>query len=173
MAMAASTKNATEHAEQVNFFQGIRRLYREFPDVSWLTFAIPNGGERHPAVAARLAAEGVMRGIPDIFCAVAREGYHGLFIEMKKKQGGRISRDQKIRMAKLSLAGYLCVVARGADEAENILEAYVRGFVPAGVRKPVFAAQCPRKKGALTESPLSEAGMTGTPSSQSFFHSLA
>lgn len=48
-----------------------------------LIFAIPNGGARHPAVAAKLKAEGVKAGVPDLFLPVARHGYHGMFIELK------------------------------------------------------------------------------------------
>ena len=33
-----------------------------------LIFAIPNGGQRHKAVAAKLKAEGVKSGVPDLFC---------------------------------------------------------------------------------------------------------
>ena len=33
----------------------------------YLYFAIPNGGHRHPAVAAKLKAEGATPGVPDLF----------------------------------------------------------------------------------------------------------
>jgi hypothetical protein len=45
--------------------------------------AIPNGGHRHKATAARLKAAGVKAGVPDICLPVARGDWHGLYIELK------------------------------------------------------------------------------------------
>jgi len=54
--------------------------------LKWL-FAIPNGGERSPSVAAAMAAEGAKKGVADVFLPVAVCGDNGfgLFIEMKKE----------------------------------------------------------------------------------------
>lgn len=48
-----------------------------------LIFAIPNGGDRNPVVAAKMKAEGVRKGVLDLLLPVARGQYHGFFIEMK------------------------------------------------------------------------------------------
>ena len=53
-------------------------------------FAIPNGGARHPAVAYKLKAEGVLRGVPDLYIPEWK-----LWIEMKRIKGGVLSDDQK------------------------------------------------------------------------------
>lgn len=50
-----------------------------------LLYAIPNGGQRHPAVAAKLKAEGVRPGIPDLHLPVARHSRHSLYLELKVK----------------------------------------------------------------------------------------
>lgn len=58
-------------------------------DFAWF-HAIPNGGTRGDDDTSRkirggnLKAEGVRAGVADTFLPVARGGYHGLYIEMKK-----------------------------------------------------------------------------------------
>lgn len=56
-------------------------------------FAIPNGGARHPVVAGKLKAEGVMPGVWDLFLAVPVAEYGGCFIETKV-QGRKLTDEQ-------------------------------------------------------------------------------
>ena len=65
-----------------------------YPELG-LLFHIPNGGSRSKAEAGRFKAEGVKAGVPDLFLPVPRGEYHGLFIELKRRQGGRVSDEQK------------------------------------------------------------------------------
>ena len=97
----------SEHEEQVVFVQWFRR---QFPHVRII--AIPNGGARHAAVAARLKAEGVSRGVPDLFIPA-----WGLWIEMKRQKGGRLSPEQRDWIGYLQSIGDTVVVAHGAQEA--------------------------------------------------------
>jgi hypothetical protein len=53
------------------------------PELAWLIH-IPNGGKRHPAIAAQLKAEGAKAGVWDYLLPVPRNGKIGLWIEMKK-----------------------------------------------------------------------------------------
>lgn len=107
----------TEHEEQVNF---VRWFRLQFPRV--MIFAVPNGGDRHAAVAAKMRAEGVTPGVPDLFIPDWR-----LFVEMKRRKGGRVTPEQKRVMEHLEMAGYTCAVARGFDEAMDIaMEHYER-----------------------------------------------
>lgn len=105
-------KIPTEHEEQVAFVAWFRRSY---PDIRII--AIPNGGARHPKTAADLKAEGVLPGVPDLFVPA----WH-LWIEMKRRKGGRLSDEQKDWIAYLYGAGYNCIVARGAEDAIEQLE---------------------------------------------------
>lgn len=119
----------SEHQEQVSFFHAAKKYFRE---KGWdhyipLLFSIPNGGARDPRVAASLKMEGVRPGVPDIFFARPFFNKSGLFIEMKKAQGGRASPEQKEMMELLCQAGYCCVVAHGCDEAFGALKAYMEG----------------------------------------------
>lgn len=101
----------TEHEEQREFVQWFRQTY---PGA--LVFAIPNGGKRGKAEAGRLKAEGVTPGVPDLFIPAL-----GLFIEMKRTQGGSVSAEQKRVMAALELCGYQCAVCKGCDAAKKVV----------------------------------------------------
>jgi hypothetical protein len=114
----------SEHEEQVAVFDWIYLHRHTYPGIS-LAFAIPNGGHRHKATAARLKAEGVRKGVPDIFVPVARGLYNGLFIEMKKK-GRPQTTEQKKYFKCLEMLGYLCVVCYSCDEVADVIDTYYR-----------------------------------------------
>lgn len=88
-------------------------------------FHIPNGGKRGKAEAARFQRMGVKRGVPDICLAVSRGGKHGLFIELKRTEGGRLSPEQTQWLARLKDAGYEAVVCHGWDEARETIVRYL------------------------------------------------
>lgn len=90
-----------------------------------LLYAIPNGGKRNAREAARMKTEGIRAGIPDLFLAVPRDVYHGLFIELKAPNG-RISEAQKAVIASLRHLGYYVDVCRSFDEALRRIEGYLK-----------------------------------------------
>ena len=47
------------------------------------TYHVPNGGQRSKATAAALKGQGVKAGVSDLVVALARGGYHGLYLEFK------------------------------------------------------------------------------------------
>lgn len=119
----------SEHQEQVSFIHAAKKYFRNLGN-DWcidLLFAIPNGGVRDARTASSLKMEGVRPGVPDLFFARPIHGKAGLFIEMKKSKGGRVSPEQKTMMDVLTMAGYVCVVAKGCDEAFGYLKAYLEG----------------------------------------------
>jgi len=112
----------SEHAHQVALFvwasqQSDLRLK--------FMFAIPNGGLRQPATAMKLKAEGVKSGVPDIFLPVARSGYHGLFIELKRPKKSRLTKHQTMFAQFLLEMRYLVRVAYGFEQAKNFILEYL------------------------------------------------
>jgi hypothetical protein len=89
-----------------------------------LLFAIPNGGARNPITGAILKAEGVRRGVPDLFLAVPHGGAHGLFLEFKTGTG-RVSDEQERMMALLRRQGYVCAVVRNFEQAQDMVVKYL------------------------------------------------
>lgn len=102
----------TEHEEQVALFQWAALNEWHEPRLE-LLYAIPNGGARHPAVAAKLKAEGVKPGVSDVCLPVAGGGYHGLYIELKRLKGGAVTPEQTRWNQLLLRQGYRAVVCRG------------------------------------------------------------
>lgn len=113
-----------EHSEQVTLIKWWAYSHQRFGVAEDLLFAIPNGGERNVIVASRLKAEGVRAGVPDLFLAVPRGEYSGLFIEMKKPKGGRVSDNQKHLLGILGEQGYRATVCNGWIEAKAAIENY-------------------------------------------------
>lgn len=114
----------SEHSEQVALFEWAAwQVNLGHEPLRWM-FAIPNGEHRHEAVGARLKAEGVKPGVPDICLPWPAKGYHGLFVEMKIKPNVP-SPEQYQYLAWLDAAGYLAVVAYGFDQAKVFLCDYL------------------------------------------------
>ena len=115
----------SEHKEQCALMQWWALACKGFGLPEALLFAIPNGGHRHIAVAAKMKAEGVRAGVPDLFLAVPKGAYTGLFIELKKVKGGVVSDSQREALMLLSARGYAVAVCRGWRAASRYLEQYL------------------------------------------------
>jgi len=109
----------TEHTEQAKLVARVRNFARGV-----LIFAVPNGGKRNMKEAVRLKAEGVTAGVPDLVVAQARGGFFGLYIEMKRQKGSRLSDEQRDRIAELRAEGYAVEVCEGVEEAWAAFERY-------------------------------------------------
>lgn len=102
-------KANTEHAHQCALFcwAAMPAQRQKWPELRWM-YAVPNGGGRTAVQGARLKAEGVKPGVSDICLPIARQGYHGFYLELKKP--GNLkgeSDDQKEFGAFVTEQGYL------------------------------------------------------------------
>lgn len=87
---------------------------RQFPELAGV-LSIPNGAPMSRRARGRMVAEGMLSGASDLFLPVARRGFHGLFMEVKKKDG-RVSPDQKAFIVFVTEQGYFAKVVFGLDE---------------------------------------------------------
>jgi hypothetical protein len=132
----------TEHREQaalIAWADKARGLYMvdradDFSALD-LLFAIPNAGgfsggfEANVVRVAKLKREGVRPGVPDLMLALPLGRYPGLFIEMKRADGGAgASAEQRRFIARLQRVGYLGAICNGFDEARIVVEAYLSAF---------------------------------------------
>lgn len=87
-------------------------------------YHIPNGGYRKYEEAQKLKAMGVFSGVPDLCILGGRKGFHGLYIEVKRQKGGRLSDTQQYWGNLLTEHGYLWKEGRGAKECIMIVMDY-------------------------------------------------
>jgi hypothetical protein len=114
-----------EHDEQCLVVQYLRLQGKVRGDIGLQSvFAIPNGGSRHIVTARKLKAEGVLPGVPDLFIPCPRNGYHGMFVEMKSTKG-KATAAQKEMMWHLQAQGYHVVVCKGHQEAIDAANQYL------------------------------------------------
>ena len=113
-----------EDEEQATLLSWCSMNLWRWPELD-LLFHIPNGGARRKSEAARFKSLGVKKGVPDLFLPVPRGKYHGLFIEMKRLRGGRVSNDQKKWIAALKAQGYRVEVDKGWKAAADVIREYL------------------------------------------------
>jgi len=63
----------------------------------------------------RIKAEGVKAGVPDIFLPVSVGIWSGLFVEMKRTKGGRLTDEQRDFLNSLD-PHYIVAIAHGAQD---------------------------------------------------------
>ena len=96
---------------------------RTRPELQFL-FHIPNESVGGQGWLVRNRQMGVKSGVPDLMLPVPSKGYHGLFIEMKTKNG-RTSAAQRAWIDALNTFGYLAIVAHGWEEAKCTILNYL------------------------------------------------
>ena len=119
------TFKRTESEEQGLLFQWAALMEKKHPELK-LLYAVPNGGKRHIKTAMALKAEGVKPGVPDLCLPAARNGWHGLYIEMKSAKG-RTSEAQEWWLKELNEQFYLAKVCRSFEEARDLILDYLNG----------------------------------------------
>ena len=112
-----------EHDLQVSCLRWFAAAYPKYKGLMWAT---PNGVRLTPMQASMAKAEGLQKGVPDLFLAVARSGKHGLFIEMKNGKAGRLSSAQKEKIDLLKEQGYACVVCRSFEDFKDVITLYMK-----------------------------------------------
>lgn len=117
----------TEKEEQKAVVKWFRCQYRKY----WrCLIAIPNGaflaGDMQARVrqAASLKAQGLVPGVSDLFLAIPKKEFHGLWIEMKTPKGrGTVEQVEfSSLMAELGYAAFIC---KGQESAIETIKKYM------------------------------------------------
>lgn len=115
-----------EDVEQMALFRWAAYNRGRWPELD-LMFHVPNGGKRSKAEAKRFKDMGVKAGVSDVFLPVARNGCHGLWIEMKRLRSGRPTADQIKWIENMIKQGYAATVCHGWEQAVKVIEEYMGG----------------------------------------------
>ena len=113
------------HVEENMQIMCVRWFGLQYPQFSDRLHHSPNGGRRNAREGARFKAMGTRAGFPDLFLAVARDGWHGLFVEMKSDEG-RQSAGQREWQRIAAEEGYRYEVCRSFDDFEKIVNEYLK-----------------------------------------------
>ena len=113
-----------EENEQVTLFRWASYAQMQNEELK-LMYHIPNEGKRSVAMGARLKAEGLKAGVPDVCLPTAHGGYIGLYIEMKVKPN-KPTELQKQWLRDLRKAGHMTAVCYTWEEAKNLIEEYIK-----------------------------------------------
>jgi hypothetical protein len=132
--MATTTSNnqlpvPTETQEQQWLIEWAHNYRVKYPALS-LLYHVPNGGSRHKAEARALRRGGVKAGVPDLCLPVPRGYWHGLYIELKRTKGGRVSDAQREWLDALALQGYRVEVCEGWRAAADVITGYLDTPIP-------------------------------------------
>jgi hypothetical protein len=133
-------KSNTEHAHQVALFMWASIAKQVETRLEWM-HAIPNGGLRDKRTAGRLKAEGVRKGVSDVFLPWperAEDGilWYGLYIELKRikssfeetgiaRAKGTLSTDQEKFKLYARSVGYYAVECYGWKQAVDEICLYL------------------------------------------------
>ncbi len=111
-----------EAIEQAKVIAWARANENNYPYL-WMLHSSLNGVKMTKAQAGRAIAQGMLSGVPDLFLPVPKNGYHGLFIEMKYGSN-KVTENQEKFLQNAANAGYAVSVCYSANEAIKRIEDY-------------------------------------------------
>ncbi len=88
-------------------------------------YHVPNQRRCNQRQGLKFKRLGVKAGIPDIVIPHPTKRYHGLYIELKRVKGGRVSQEQWEWINFLRSKGYCAEVCRGFLEARELISSYL------------------------------------------------
>ena len=111
-----------ESIEQAKVIAWARANENNYPYL-WMLHSSLNGVKMTKAQAGRAIAQGMLSGVPDLFLPVPKNGYHGLFIEMKYGSN-KVTENQEKFLQNAANVGYAVSVCYSANEAIKRIEDY-------------------------------------------------
>lgn len=133
-------KSGTEHGEQSALFCWSAQNVHLYPQLKWL-YAVPNGFFSDSGQKAKMKAEGLRDGVPDVVlpCVLYDDNaeyantikYAGLYIEMKREKyrnvkDGGCSAEQLEWLDYFNNAGYKAIVCYSWEEARDAILEYLK-----------------------------------------------
>ena len=101
----------------------VQYIHLQYPKVKYCASL---GGQYQPYQSQRNRARktGYVKGFPDLFVYEARNGYHGLALEIKTIKG-RATKEQKEWIEALNERGYKAEVVKGLPAILDLIDSYL------------------------------------------------
>lgn len=115
----------TEAVEQTSLLRWAFYEQGAYPELG-LLYHIPNEGKRSARTGAAMKMQGMKPGFPDLGLPVARGQYHGLYVEMKRREGETPTQQQYEWLKALDAQGYAVCWAKGWEEAAQAILHYLK-----------------------------------------------
>lgn len=87
---------------------------------------IPNEGKRSKSYGGKLKKLGMSNGFPDLHFPKALNGYHGLYIELKRDEQAKPTPEQAEWVEYLNSQGYYAVICYGVASAIKEINKYFK-----------------------------------------------
>ena len=120
--MSMANMKRSETTEQMGLFRWANNHVHVLPELRWM-YHVPNEGKRTNGNI--LKAAGLKSGVPDICLPIPRNGFHGLYIEMKYGKN-KATKEQKEYLAALDEYAYKTAICYGAQEAMETIVDYLQ-----------------------------------------------
>ena len=118
-------RNAQPEAiEQEKVIKWARDNENNYPFL-WLLHSSLNGVKLSKNQAGRAKTQGMLSGVPDLFLPVPKNGFHGLYIEMKSEKG-RVSVSQNRFLSVTNELGYQSIVCYSSEDAIQKIQEYLK-----------------------------------------------
>lgn len=125
-ALAKSIPEPYESDIQISVIEWADTQFYKGNPLSLYIHHSPNGGFRDAREAARFKAMGTKAGYPDLTIDIAKGGYHGMRLELKRTDNEKESDNQVTRIRLLREEGYHAVVTKGYDATIAAISAYMK-----------------------------------------------
>lgn len=120
----------SEHSLQSLVIEWAQRHEGRHPELRWLHSSlngifIPGPRGLVARIINHMKQEGMKRGIADLFLPVARRGFHGLYMELKRDESAKLKPEQVEFLEFVASQGYCDKVIRSYEEAVETLQWYL------------------------------------------------
>jgi hypothetical protein len=112
----------TEEIDHIRVVSWLEEMKLRYPNLRY--YHTPNGGLRNKVTAIKMKALGTKKGVPDLCFPMPRQGFGGLYIEMKRAYGGRLTPEQKDWIKELKFNNYRVEVCEGQEPAMAVIKDY-------------------------------------------------
>lgn len=109
-------KSPLESAEQIAIVARLRKEKIPF-------YSVPNGSDVEPHHRIKMVKEGLEAGVSDLVILKHKDA---LYLEMKRREGGKWGDDQKAWKEKVEALGFTYELAKGAKEAWQKIQEFLK-----------------------------------------------